>query len=360
MPEAAVETVAAESSPAVVEAPVVEAAPAKPAIDPLQEGPMVTWTREQRNEFRTTGKMPEAKPKADPAPAKELSEAKAESVTESETAKQQEHTEKPKPKQTAEERIAQLEATIEKIRKGAGIERTAKPESSTTEPAPKTETKPAPPQNYQEWRKAFKPSQWVEEYAKANPESSYEDATAAMSDFLGDVRDQFRQRDEQMRAQNREINEKIADAKTRYPNFDEVIQPAVDLIANDQAISPVVKAMLNESEVLPDLAFTIASKPQELANFIKMAKESPGKALRYIALTETLIRDELEHKSAPAAAHVEATPAKLKTSAPPPPVEVGGRASAPGDSLVAAAAANDFRTFKAELNRRELAKLKAG
>ena len=120
-----VETVVAESSPAVVEA---THEPEKPKIDPLQEGPMGTWTREQRNEFRSTGKMPEVKPKAAPAPA---SVAPAESVAESETAKQQEHTEKhtSKPKQTAEQRIEQLEATIEKIRKGAGIERTAKTES---------------------------------------------------------------------------------------------------------------------------------------------------------------------------------------------------------------------------------------
>ncbi len=81
-----------------------------------------------------------------------------------------------------------------------------------------------------------------------------------------------------------------------------------------------------------------------------------------LKLMEPLVREELEAKKTPpvAAAHVEATPAKPKTSAPPPPAEVGGRASAPGDVMVAAAAANDFRAFKAELNRRELAKLKAG
>ena len=91
-----------------------------------------------------------------------------------------------------------------------------------------------------------------------------------------------------------------------------------------------------------------------------MAKENPGKALRYIALTETLIKDELEQKKAPSIAKVETAPVKPKTLAPPPPAEVGGRASAPGDALVAAAAANDVRAFKAEINRRELARLKAG
>ena len=348
-----VETVVAESSPAVVEA---THEPEKPKIDPLQEGPMGTWTREQRNEFRSTGKMPEVKPKAAPAPA---SVAPAESVAESETAKQQEHTEKhtSKPKQTAEQRIEQLEATIEKIRKGAGIERTAKTESSTSNPASKEE-KPAPPRNYQEWRKTFKAPEWVQEYAKANPEATYEDANAAMADYLADVRDQYKDREAQQQALAKELDAKVADAKARYPNYQEVIDPAIDAILNDKDIVGVVKAMLNESEVLPDLMFTIGSKPEELAKFVKMAKESPGTALRYVALTESLIREELENaKSTP---EEKVTPAKQQTSAPKPPAEVGGRATAPGDALVAAATANDFRAFKTELNRRSLARMKTG
>ena len=351
MPE--VETVVAESSPAVIEA---THEPEKPKIDPLQEGPMVTWTREQRNEFRSTGKMPEVKPKAAPAPA---SVAPAESDAESETAKQQEHTEKhtSKPKQTAEQRIEQLEATIEKIRKGAGIERTAKTESSTSNTASKEE-KPAPPKNYQEWRKTFKAPEWVQEYAKANPEATYEDANAAMADYLADVRDQYKDREAQQQAMAKELDAKVADAKARYPNYQEVIDPAIDAILNDKDIVGVVKAMLNESEVLPDLMFTIGSKPEELAKFVKMAKESPGTALRYIALTESLIREELENAKSTQAEKV--TPAKQQTSAPKPPAEVGGRATAPGDALVAAATANDFRAFKTELNRRSLARMKTG
>ena len=355
MPDA-VETVVAESSPAVVETP------AAPQVDPLQEGPMVNWTREQRNEFRSTGKMPEAKPKAEPASAKEPTEAPAESAAESETAQQQEHTEirtSPKPKQTAEERIAQLEATIEKIRKGAGLERTAKSESSTTEPAPRQESQAQQqPKNYQEWRKTFKPPQWVEEFAKANPEASYEDANAAMADFLADVRDGFKQREAQFEARNRELNAKLDEAKSRYENFDQVMWPTLNEITQDPAINQSVKDMLDESEILPHVLFTIGSKPADRADFIQMAKSNPAKAKRFLASVENLIYAELDgNKSTP---HVEKPPAKQQTSAPKPPAEVGGRASAPGDSLVAAAAANDFRAFKAELNRRALASHKTG
>ena len=373
MPEV-VETVAAESSPAVV----VEAA--KPQADPLQEGPMVTWTREQRNEFRTTGKTPEPKA-ADAASAKASSEAKAESVTESDPAKQQEKPEQPRKHQTAEGRIAQLEkaiesewekedpdlvriaqfnATIDKISGKPRRKAEVAPVTEQSKPEAKTQEHPAPAQNYQEWRKAFKPSQWIEEYAKANPEASYEDATAAMADHLGDVREDFRARGERERAQMLEISAKVAEAKTRYPNYDEVINPAVDAILGDKEIVGVVKAMLNDSEVLPDLMFTIGSKPEELASFVKMAKNEPGKALRYIALTESLIREELENAKSGASEKVVVTPAKPQTQAPKPPAEVGGRGAAPPDALVSAAQANDFPAFKAELNRRSLARLKTG
>jgi len=111
--------------------------------------------------------------------------------------------------------------------------------------------------------------------------------------------------------------------------------------------------MLNDSEVLPDLLYTLGSDPKELASFLNLAKTAPGKALRYIALTESLIREELESGT-----KETKPPAKPITSAPKPPAEVGGRASTPGDQLEAAAKANDFRSFKAESNRRALAQLK--
>jgi hypothetical protein len=107
--------------------------------------------------------------------------------------------------------------------------------------------------------------------------------------------------------------------------------------------------------VLPDILFTLGSDPAELAKFVKMARETPGKALRYIALTESLITEELEGKATPKA---EEAPAKPKTHAPRPPSEVGGKAAAPPDALESAAKANDFRSFKAEATRRALAKMK--
>jgi len=90
-----------------------------------------------------------------------------------------------------------------------------------------------------------------------------------------------------------------------------------------------------------------------------MAKEEPGKAIRYIALTESLIAQELESKAKPVS---EEVPAKPKTQAPKPPAEAGGRAAAPPDSLKAALEGSGGKLnsgLKAEFLRRDLARLKS-
>ena len=343
MPDAVVETPAA-SSPA----PVMEAS----------RGPLVNLTPEQRTEFRKTGELPKAEskqetPQEESAPSQEETPKPTEETQEEQSTQQEPTQTKPqesKRRPDAEARIKQLTDRIKELE--------ANQPARVEAPKPENPQEPAKPQNYQEWRKTFKPSVWIEEYAKANPEATYEDANAAMADYLGDVRDQFRTAEQQQQIQQREFQSKVAEAKARYGDkFDEVLAPAVTAIIGDQSVSGVVKSMLNDSEVLPDLMFTIGSDATELANFVKMAKENPGKAIRYIALTESLIRDELEGKQA---SEPPAAPVKPQTQAPRPPAEVGGRAASPGDALEEAAKAGDFRSFKAESTRRELARMKTG
>jgi hypothetical protein len=314
------------------------------AVD-IERGPMVTWTPEQRTEFRRTGTMPEA-PKTE-ATAASPETVKVESSSASEAAKPQESTGKKaaKPHITAEERISQLESTIEKIRKEAGLRKTPQAESS---PAPvvqpsqaQSQKEPTPEDVDQDGKPRFKT---YEEYTKAL-------ARWEVRQELAEERER-----EQQRSMAKELNAKVSDARTRYENFDEVLQPTVTAIVSDPQVAPVVKQMLNDSEYLPDLMFTIGSKPEELAKFLTMAKESPGKAIRYLALTESLIHEELS--GAPKTAPSEEPPAKPQTKAPKPPAEVGGRAASPPDALVSAAAAGDFRAFKAETTRRYLARMK--
>ncbi len=338
-------TVVAESSPAPV-APVME----------VDRGPLVNLTSEQRAEFRKTGNLPEAPKKTEEAAtsgteetpasgAKSDDEAKTAGDAESPKTTQENQRQQPKPKPSAEDRIAQLESTIEKIRKGAGLDKTPKAESST---APVEQPQAQQPQY-------TRPKPTVEDKDKdGNPKyATYEDFVEELSDWKAEQRWAAAQREQAQQAQAREFQAKLDAAKSRYKDFEEMI-PKFNAMAAEA--SPVVRVMLNESEVLPDLLYTIASDPKELDSFRQMAKENPGKALRYIALTESLIREELESKAKPAA---EKTPAKPQTNAPRPPSEVGGRATTPGDELESAAKANDFRAFKAEANRRALAKLKA-
>ena len=76
-----------------------------------------------------------------------------------------------------------------------------------------------------------------------------------MADWKAEQRWDRQQREAAAQAQAKEFDAKIQAAKGRYENFDEVMQPAVTAIMGDQRVSPVVKSMLNDSEVLPDLIF---------------------------------------------------------------------------------------------------------
>lgn len=289
---------------------------------------------EEFSHFRKTGEVPDRfKPAviADPAPAAETPQASSEgdqpeTASDSEPEQKQQEQGKGAPKrQTAEDRIAQLEATIEKIKRGAGLNKT-ETASSSEQPKPQQ----APPQTYPEWRKAFKPSEWIADYAKQNPEASYEDATAAMADHLGDVRDQFRHIEQQRESQAKEINAKIADARARYgEKFDEVLQPTIGAILQDKGISPAVKEMLNDSDVAADLIYTIGSDEKTLSEFLLMAKNNPTKAMRYIAVVENGIVEELSSSDTARNEKGQFTktpepPAKPKTSAPKPPSPVTG------------------------------------
>lgn len=301
-------------------------------------GPLVNLTVEQRKEFRTTGTLP----KAESAPATSVS-------GESEAPKQQEKPKSEPKSMTAAERIAQIEAkmakdaeTIEKIRTGAGL----KPKAEPTAPA-KSEpvsAKPTPEDKNKDGTDRF---------------ATHEEYVEALVDWKSEQRDIAKAEKAQQDASNKALNDKVDEGRTRYENLDEVIQPAANEIYQDADISPVIKQMIGDSDVIVDLVYTIGSDKAELAKFIKMAKSDPGKAIRYIALTESLIAQELEAKATPA--KEEETPAKPRTLAPKPPAEAGGRASAPPDPLQAALAGSGGKLtgdLKAEFTRQALARMK--
>lgn len=326
-----------------METTVVETqAPSSPAME-VSRGPLVNLTPDQRTEFRKTGELPTAEPPKteEAAPSTDI-EPDVDGTTQVEEKPAQE-TPKPQDrrKPDAEARIKQLTDDRKRLQAELDALKAPKPEVQKEQPKPEAQyTRPKPTAEDKD--------------DKGEPKySTYEDFVEDLADWKGEQRDAKNQRESQQQAQQREFTSKVNEAKARYGDkFDEFVAPAVNAILGDQSVSGVVKTMLNESEVLPDLMYTIGGDATELAKFVKMATNEPGKALRYIALTESLIREELEGAAKPE------PPVKPLTQAPRPPAEVGGRAASPGDALEAAAKANDFRSFKAEATRRQLAKLK--
>jgi hypothetical protein len=316
----------------MAEQTVIQEASSAPTLEMPKSG------SQEYAEWRVTGDLPEPKPKvADTAAADTPKEA----ISEGDEPESDGVAEPPKKLQEhkgrgAEQRIKQLVAENKRIQAELAAARTpretAQTDSSTAKQAP---------QNYADWRKEFRPSAWIEEYAKKNPQSSYEDANAAMADYLGEARDYFRNAEGERSKMAQGLEKKINDARSRYgEQFDEVLSPTIDRIVQDNRIAPAIKEMINDSDVIADLIFTIGSDSGTLADFIQLSKTQPGKALRYIAAVERGIQEELDKTASRSengqfkttTAEKEIAPVKRSPeSAPEPPLEVGNRGNSSRD-----------------------------
>jgi len=308
------------------------------------------------NQYRDSGEVPErfrSADAADSATAKDSSEGvPPESDPDSETGQQQEKKDKPK-NQTAAERIAklnetleklwseddpdtvkiaQITATIEKIERGAGLKR--KTEVATVTEPPNHQQAPQP-----QYTRPKPTSEDKDD--KGNPKyETYEDFIEDLADWKAEQRLAASERERQQQSQIQELNKKVADARERYGDtFDDVLQPTVNAILSDPGINPSVKAMMNDSEVIADLMFTIGSDEKTLRDFLAMAKNEPGKALRYIATLENGIIEELGKSTTGEGTSRDESgkfvskepPAKQKTSATKPPETVRGASSSAFD-----------------------------
>lgn len=279
------------------------------------------------NSYRHDGTLPErlkpAEKQAESAPA----DAPEETVEGTESAPDSDPEESQEPPQKgsgAEKRIKQLLAEKKELQR--------KLDASKTDVQPGSSPAQAPPQTYQEWRKAFSPSAWVQKYATDNPEGSYEDANAAMSDFLQDVRDQFRAHEQTIAKQRQEIEQAAQDATDRYGEDFHAAKDSftsATLGPQGQPLIPVpVLSMVSDSTVLADLVYTIGGNPEDLAKFVRLAQTNPNAAFRYIAKVEEGIIAELA-KAGGEAQEPEGgkAPEKKQTTAPKPPSPVGGGSS---------------------------------
>lgn len=329
-------------------------------------------------EWRKTGNLPQPKEEAAPAAAKPESSdappAETKPAAEAETAPAPEPEHEGQESETrlgvrgrgAEARIKQLLAENKRLKQQAETA-TRPPEPAPVKAA--EPAKPAPPANYQEWRKTFNPAKFVETWGKDNPKGSYEEAVAAMNDHMDEVRSGFRQREETQATAQREFNAKLEETRKRYPDMDKVIGPASRALITDEKVSPVVKALINDSEVFADLLYVMGSDQAELDSFLQDARSNPGAAIRRLVLVENLVKEELAGKKEQSALSTQqaaerdaatgkfvksGAPEKKISDAPPPPTEVSGRMTPPGDAVADAVKTGDFASYRARRNARDL------
>ena len=336
----------AESSPA----PAAPVERYTPTIEvPQQE--------EARAEWLKTGHLPETKPKADPAPAKESSAEGDKPEGKSAPAPEAGNKQEQPKRSNADTRLtallddlreagltpAQLKTFRQDYKRNEAAPQTAAPEH-TAKPANGAPTKPDP--------KDFEGKSWAE-YEAAKDEYSEKLAEYKANQAVERFRDAQRQESE-----TREMQGKLADASKRYGDAAEAtIRETSVTVFNDAKIPVVVKQMVNDSPVLVDLLYALGSDESGLADFIASAQQRPGEAIRKLVLVEKLVLEELAGQTGKTERGEDGKfqpPEKKTTSAPPPPKEVSGRGGPAPDPVEDALKTGDARAAIDQMTREQL------
>jgi hypothetical protein len=134
----------------------------------------------------------------------------------------------------------------------------------------------------------------------------YEDARdkyfEEMADYKAAKKFQEFQVEQARNAAYQSVQNKLNEAKARYvddPSAVETISATSRTLVSDQQIPLAVKSIIDQSEVWPDIVYTLGSKPEELQAFIKLGKENPDAAIRKAVLIEHLITQELSKGGKP-------------------------------------------------------------
>lgn len=355
------------------ETPAAESSPAATATPEPQPAPQVSVPTdpEAYAEWRQTGKLPEkdgtpSKREA-PAPSKNKSvdEESENTAPVSETGKQQ-------GRENAETRIKRLVAERDSYKSKLDLLETGKKDAtaaSSTAPAKdaKAESSPAPegPQ------RPVKPKQ--EDF------DSWEKYETAQDKYLEDLADfkatqrleEHTQRQRQ-EAATQEMQKRLDSARERYGEAAETtITDTAKSIFADEKVAPALKAAIGRSDVIVDALYVMGSDAEELSAFLTLGKQDPLEALRKWFTVEALVKEELKTGN-PEKAAINGAPPRgpdgkflperaerpAKREAPSPPRELGANTAPPGDERDRAAKSGDFRSFKADADRRDLARLR--
>jgi hypothetical protein len=319
-------------------------------------------------QWRQTG---EVTPKAAPAPAKKSSDTSvegegtqaSEKATDSETEKKNQEHKPSKAEARLNELLDDLRKagytpaelkTLRKEAKAAAAEPESKPKPEHTEKPAVDEAAPKKPKadDFKTW----------EEYEAARDQYLEE-----MADYKATKAVEKDRAERRQEAAQKEMTERLNAAKARYGDGSDVtIVETAKAIFQDQTIPGAIREVLNESDVLPDVLYTLGKDPEGLAEFLEMAKSKPGAAMRKAILIEKLVSEELG-KGTPAGESAapergsdgkfvaeKKAPEKKTTSAPPPPKETSGRSGPPADEVEGALKSGDFAAYRAAANRKEL------
>jgi len=305
-----------------------------------------SYTAAEYNQYRETGEVPARfKPAAteeSAASQEEPSEGEQpESAGESETPEDQHQEPKPQPKKlTAEGRIAQIDATLEKlwaqdepdvikiaqleatkdkIEQRAGLKRKAEPA-----PATQPQASAAKPQAEPQYTR---PKPTAEDKDKdGNPKyATYEAWVEDVAEWKAEQKLAQYQRQQAEQAAINALRTKLDDARTRYEDADEVIFPAAQTI-HEANIPQAVKQVIADSDVFPDLCYVLGENREELQKFVALAQNNPRVALAKVFEYERGIREALDGTSA-ANESGNTAPEPKRTQAPKPPSPVGGASS---------------------------------
>ena len=237
--------------------------------------------------------------------------ATSENTSASETEETQEQTHKVT---GAEKRIKQLLA--EKKVLESRLAQTVKPDDK---PASSTAPQQIPP---------TRPEPTIED---KNPDGTlkYEDYGTFVKDLgkwsAEQTLHEVRQREIQEQS-IKQIVEGVESARKRYgEEFDNIIEPTAGAIMGNQNIPVAVKQMMADSDVLPELVYTIGTDDKTMKDLERLSRTNPTQAMRYIATLEAGIRQELD-ADVPEEI-VPNAPEPKKTTAPPPPKPVTGGSS---------------------------------
>lgn len=320
---------------------------------------------EQRSEWRMTGKLPEKQSEvktksSDTAPVKDAET----SAAASEAAPQEKH------RDNAATRLQEILADL----KNAGLSpaelKTFKREAQKQTPAESSPAKPpekaapvttleAPKEPSIEDPKYTGEDGWKQYEAdvrKFNRELASYEAKKAVEDY---------KREQLQKQQIDMVQKEFAAAETKYADYKDKTQPLIDALIADmnaapeaKTIHPIVIDAIGSNPLCADILYVIGPQKDE---FLQLARTNPLAAMEKVAVIKHLISEEFAAKATSSdktrdeKGQFQATPEKKVTGAPPPPKEVGGTAAAPGDKVQESVQKRDFASYRAEMNRREMA-----